>query len=76
MNRLRYQFLLTQIANLEASTQEADDILAHLRFPETPAERIVLSRQLDALQHQISISTQIARQLASDVPQIVEVSYD
>lgn len=76
MNQLRYQFILAQIAALEENNQHAHEILARFRFPETASERSFVARQLEILKQELSNSARIARQLATDLPQIMEMTYE
>lgn len=76
MNQRRYLTILWHISNLEHATEYATVIANKLRFPDTDQKGAYLSGQLDILKEHISTSARIARTLATDLPQIMEVSYD
>lgn len=76
MKQLRYEFLLCHLAALEHAAQEASFIANQLNLTDNARPNSFAARQHEILNDLLSLNARLARRIATDLPQLMEASYE
>jgi hypothetical protein len=76
MNQLRYSYLLTMIRDLEDHTEIASTLLADLSKAGAVHQSLASSNAFTQLDARLAACNRISRQIALQVPELLEVTYE
>lgn len=76
MNQLRYSFLLSMIRDLEDHTEIAGTVLSELSKNGSVHQTLASSNAMTQLDARLAACNRITRQIAIQVPELLEVTYD